>query len=294
MPRGLRGKEKNLFLRTTLHRIVHFASVRAENLPLSGAQPLENRLSLLGADGRVRIHRGHQDGRILIVAGLFLGEAVDVDVHVAGERDTAFIVNQDDLSRQMPALPFVNLKMQIAEIEHADLTERNLLLPAVSPQREDLFRLGRAIACQRLADVDIGPVQGVPLPEAVLPLILRFQAVRAFPAGQHPVEQRQQTAVIHIRVGDEHRLFHGVIVRQEAAEDGFHLLPIAGVARVDHQRPVAMSQDGRVATAGRLDQRQLRGLRQAVRGDPGREGRSPIGGQHLRKAANAVKGPVRG
>ena len=264
----------------------------AEHLPLPRAQALHDGPALLGAQRGVGVHRGHQHRRVLVVGRLFAGHAAHVDEDVAGEGDVVGIVDQHRLARQVAALALVDFKVQFPEPEKADLLQRLRLFAAGVPEAAHLVRVRRPIARQRLADADVGPVQRVLLPEARLAGVFQREARPGLFAGEHLVEQGQQAAVVHVRVGDEDALRHAVPIRQDAAEDRLHLLPVERVSAVDEQRLAAALQDGGVAAAGRLDQRDLRLLRHGVLRDPRREGLAPAVRQQLGEAADALEGLV--
>ena len=92
-----------------------------EDSPVSNAQPLQVGFANLTAKNRIGIHRCHQDGRILIVFCLFGCKAVEIDINITGKGDIVLIIDQNDLTGQMTALAFINLKVQIAKLKKADL-----------------------------------------------------------------------------------------------------------------------------------------------------------------------------
>ena len=58
----------------------------AEDGPFPGTETLHQRNPLFFAEVGVGVHRGHEDGRVAVVLGLFRGHAVDVHVYIAGYR----------------------------------------------------------------------------------------------------------------------------------------------------------------------------------------------------------------
>ena len=93
----------------------------AKDLPVTNAQAPHDGFSFLTAKLWVCIHRGHQDGCILIVLSLFSGQAMGIDVDIPCKGDIVVVVDQNDFAGQVSALSFVDLKMQIPEIKEADL-----------------------------------------------------------------------------------------------------------------------------------------------------------------------------
>ena len=99
-------------------------------------------------------------------------------------------------------------------------------------------------------------MERIALPEATPAGPLHEEGIPALAAEIHRAEQIQQTAVVHVRMGDEGEPGRGVEVRQQTAEQGQHLLPVAGVARVNEQVLPLMPEDAGVAAAGRLNEKQ--------------------------------------
>lgn len=108
-------------LRLLFYRVVFGCAVGAEDSPISYTQSAQDGLSLLSTKLRIGIHRGHKNRRVLIVLGLLRSKAVGVDIDISREGNVIVIVDEYHFSGKMAALTFVYLKMQITEIEEADL-----------------------------------------------------------------------------------------------------------------------------------------------------------------------------
>ena len=163
--------------------------MRPEYLPIPRTEPLKYCRSFPCAQLSIRIHRGHQYRRILVVFLLFGSKALDVDIDVARKDDMICVIYQYYLTGKMTALALIDLKMKIGKIEKADLGQQLALLPLIlSPHSQDLFRVGRRVLCQYLADVYIRSVQRIFFTEAVPSLTLRTQAGGALFACQHTVK----------------------------------------------------------------------------------------------------------
>ena len=95
--------------------------------------------------------------------------------------------------------------------------------------------------------------------------------------------------MIYIRVGDEGGPGGGIKVRKQLAEQGQHLLPVAGVARVNEQVLPSMPEDAGIAAAGRLNEEQVEILPEVMFRYPWAEGVPAAGGQRLAKSPDIVK-----
>lgn len=135
--------------------ILLFESVRAENLPFPDTKTLGDRFSFLGTKTGVCIDRGHQNRGVLVVFGLLGRESVDIDVYVACHGDMFGVIDQYDFAGQMPALSFINLKMEFFKIEKAYLREGGGQIFYIIPRSGDLFGIDRRVGRKNFADVDI-------------------------------------------------------------------------------------------------------------------------------------------
>ena len=97
-----------------------------KDLPVSNAQSLQNGLADLPAKHRVCIHGSHENRRVLIVFRLLRGKTMNIDVYISGESNAVLIIDQNDLTGQMSALSFKDLKEQVAELKKSDLGQRSL------------------------------------------------------------------------------------------------------------------------------------------------------------------------
>ena len=189
----------------------------------------------------------------------------------------------------MASLTLQDLKAQRSERPFPKLFQRPGLgrrYPADHLQR---LRCGGAVGGQGLADADIGRVERVALPEAAPAGPLHEQGIPALPAEIHRIEQIQQSAVIYIRVSDEGGPGGGIEIRKQLAEQGQHLLPVAGVARVNEQVLPPMPEDAGIAAAGRLNEKQVEILPEVMFRYPWAEGVPAAGGQRLAKSTDIVK-----
>ena len=107
----------------------------AKNLPVAHTQSSQDRLPLFSADFGICIHRGHQNRCVLVVFRLGCSESMDVDIDIAGKSNVVLIIDQNHFARKMPALSFVDFKMQITEIKEADLCQRSTKLRQILPGR---------------------------------------------------------------------------------------------------------------------------------------------------------------
>ena len=107
---------------------------------------------------------------------------------------------------------------------------------------------------QQLADIQVGSVEGICLPQAVVAHGIFGQIPGGEGADKDLIEILHQTAVIRIRVGQQEGLGGGVEIRDQRAQDGKRLLTVPGIAAVDAEDLSAAADDGRVTAAGGLDQ----------------------------------------
>ena len=148
-----------------------------ENLPVAHTQSSQDRLPLFSADFGICIHRGHQNRCVLVVFRLGCGEAVNVDVDIAGKGNMVLIINQNHFTRKMAAVSFVDFKMQINEIKETDLGQRSAKLRKILPGSDQLVGTHLFVGGKDLADVHIGAVQGIAFPEAVFAQIFTSKAL---------------------------------------------------------------------------------------------------------------------
>ena len=99
-------------------------AVGTEDAPVSDTQTAEDGLALCGAELGIRVHGGHEDGRVLIVLRLGRDQSLEVDVDIAGEGDVVVVIDQHQLTGQVTALALVDLEVQVPKIEKADLGQR--------------------------------------------------------------------------------------------------------------------------------------------------------------------------
>ena len=274
------------------HRILLRGAVGAEDPPVAHAQTAQDGLSLVGAEGGIRIHGGHQDGGILVMLRLGRDEALEIDVDVTGEGDVVVVIDQHDLSGQVAALALVDLEMQVAEVEKSDLGQGLPELGDPLPGDPQPGGIHAPVSRQELADVQIGPVDGILLPKAVFPPGLGDQILGRSVADNDLIEVLHQAAVIRVGVGQQQALGGSVEIGDQGAQDGQGLLAVAGVAAVHAQKPPAAADHGGIAAAGGLDEQDIGLIRDLMGGDPRLEALAPVPGQQLRKAADAVKGAV--
>ena len=267
-------------------------SMCAEDLPLAHAQAAQDGLALSGAELGVAVHGGHQNGGVAVMLRLGRDQVLEVDVDVAGEGDGVVVVDQDDLPGQMAALALVDLEVQVPEVEKAHLGQRFAQLRDMPPGGAEPGGGDAAVARQQLADVQIGPVEGIFLPEAVLPLGLGDEILRRAQGGDDLVEILHEAAVVRVRVGQQQALGNRVKIRDQGPDEGQCLLTVPGIAAVDAEDLAAGADKGRVAAAGRLDEKNVGVFRDLMGADPRLEALAPVPGQKLRKAADAVEGPV--
>ena len=90
--------------------IILGAAVGSEDLPVAHTQSAKDCVPFLTAKAGICIHRGHENGGILVVFCLLGGEPVDVDVHITGESNMVLIIDQDNFPREMSAISFINFK----------------------------------------------------------------------------------------------------------------------------------------------------------------------------------------
>ena len=105
----------------SFYAVILWRSRGAKDLPVTNAQAPHDGFSFLTAKLWVCIHRGHQDGGILIVLSLFSGQSMGIDVNISCESNVVIVVDQNDFTGQVSAFSFIHLKMQITEIKEADL-----------------------------------------------------------------------------------------------------------------------------------------------------------------------------
>ena len=108
------------------------------------------------------------------------------------------------------------------------------------------------------------------LPESSAAAVLCGEGDAALFTEIHRVEQIQQSTVVQICVSNKSRLFAGIKIRDDSVEEMEHFAAVAGVAGVYKEIFVAMAEDGGVAAAGRLDQREGY-LTDGVFRDPGKK-----------------------
>jgi len=130
-------------------------AVAAEYFPAAGTEALEYGLALTGAQLGVGVHRGHENGRVLIVLTLLGGHALYVHIYIAGECNVVSVVNEHDLSGEMSAASLVYLKFEITKAEEARLTYHALLGIAVRPGYSDLAGIAGGVLGECFAHLDI-------------------------------------------------------------------------------------------------------------------------------------------
>ena len=182
----------------------------AEYLPVACAEPLHDLVALLTAELGVRVHRGHENRRILVVGCLFGGHSFQIDVYIACEYQLVSVIYEDYLAGQMSALTFVYLEIQIAERIAA--YRYNGGFGAFRGTADDVyvFRIHWDKAGQGLAYADIWPVQRILFAESVPAAAFGAQTFGGFCTHINPIEQRQKTAVVNIRVRNQAFLFDAV------------------------------------------------------------------------------------
>lgn len=265
-----------------------------EDSPVAYTEPLQNGLAYLWTQNRIRVHRSHQDGGVLVVFRLLCSQTVHIDVNISRKGDVVQIVDQHDLAGQMSTLSFEYLKKQITKFEEADLGQGGAQIRNILPGHSQLVGIYRFIRGENFADVDIGPMQGILFPESVFSQIFILKAEGGFFADNDLIEQIHQAAVIYICMGQQKPLAYRIKFGDQGAQDGKHFILIAGIAAVYNESFTAAPDDGRVASAGRLDQDDLSLVGDPVGGDSGNELIGFGSCQKLCKFADGVKGPVGG
>ena len=263
-----------------------------ENLPVAHTQSSQDRLPLFSADFGICIHRGHQNRCVLVVFRLGCGEAVNVDVDIAGKGNMVLIINQNHFTRKMAAVSFVDFKMQITEIKETDLGQRSAKLRKILPGSDQLVGTHLFVGGKDLADIHIGSVQEIAFPEAVFALIFTAKALGRPAADDDFIKHIHETAMIHVRMGQQ-QTFVGCFKSGNAVlEDLQHFLSIAGITTV-HTEKFPMAFDHRSITAtGRLDQKDLGMIGDGMCGDSGNKLFTLGLSQKLCKLADTVKRPV--
>ena len=119
------------------------------------------------------------------------------------------------------------------------------------------------------------------------------KTLRSFRARVDRIEIREQSAVIDVRMGDEHFLLHSVESRYQLREYSSHLGAAVRISRIDEKIPAAAPDYRRIAAARRLDQDDVRIVGDAVLGDTRCEIRTARLRKQLAEAADAVERAVR-
>lgn len=132
-----------------------------ENLPFSYSQTLQNCISLFRTQFRIRVNGRHQDRCVLVVFRLFRGKAVCVYINITCKCYVIGIIDQNDLSGQMPAFAFINFKVKLTKAEEAYLRQRFFILVGTFPLFHDFIGLDRLILSQYLTDVNVRSMQRV-------------------------------------------------------------------------------------------------------------------------------------
>ena len=263
-----------------------------EDVPLAGSQQCRQFLSFCGAQGGIGVYAGHQVRRVVVVVRLLRRQFPDVDQNISGKDQPPLPLHQDQFTGQVAALALQDLEAKRTERPFAKHFQGLGLGRRYSADHPKRLRRSGAVGGQRLTNADVGSVERVPLPETALAGPLHEQGVPALPAEVHRVEQVQQSAVIYVRMGDKGGSGGRVEVRQQAAEQDQHLLPVAGVARVDEQVLPLMPEDAGVAAAGRLDEEQVEILPKVILRYTGPERIPPARGQGLAETPDVIKGFV--
>lgn len=163
-------------------------------------------------------------------------------------------LHQHQFSGQVASLPLIHLEVEIAKRPAADTFNRlGGLFISATDDLQDLRAWGM-VGGEDLADADIRCVEGILLPEAASSLPLHNQGVFAFLAEVYSGKQVQQSAVVHVSVGNQCGFPAGVKPWNQSAEQGERFLPVAGVACVHKEIHALMLQNTDVAAAGGLDE----------------------------------------
>ena len=232
--------------------------MRAEDLPLSRAEALQNGLALGCAELGGGIYRGHQDGRVLVVLRLLGCHAAHIDVDIPRKGDMVRVIDQHRLTGQMAAAALVDLEVKLSEIEKSYLRQRLAALLASPPSHGHLIGRDRAVAGHGLTHINIGTMQGILLTVAVRPLKFQPQTLSGSLPRDDLIEQREQSAMVHIRVCHQDPLVHPVKLRDPLTENGLHLLTVESVTAIHEKHFPAADDDGSIASARRLNQENLR------------------------------------
>ena len=72
-------------------------------------------------------------------------------------------------------------------------------------------------------------------------------------AGQDLIEHGKQTAVVHVRVGDEDTALNILEGRNQAAEDLFHFIAVYCITAIDKQILIVTANDKGITAAGGFD-----------------------------------------
>ena len=99
----------------------------------------------------------------------------------------------------------------------------------------------------------------------------RISVKNVRPEGIHHIEQRQQSAVVNIRVRDQTFLFDAVKFGNNASDHRQHFFLVAGIARINEQIIAAALDDRGIAAAGRFDQRHRSVIGNRMHSDTRRE-----------------------
>lgn len=70
----------------------------AKDFPVTNTQPPHDGFSFLTTKLGICIHRGHQDGRILVILSLFGGQSMGIDVNISCESNVVIVVDQNDFT----------------------------------------------------------------------------------------------------------------------------------------------------------------------------------------------------
>ena len=126
-------------------------------------------------------------------------------------------VDQHRFSCKMSAFALIQFKMQLTEIKGTGLFQ-HLMNFLFLPDYRYFFRLNRCVRCQDLADTDIRLMQRILFAESVPAAVFGAQTFGGFCTHINPIEKRQKTAVVNIRVRNQARFFHAVKFRDQRSE----------------------------------------------------------------------------
>lgn len=80
------------------YTMVFWRAVGTKDFPVAHSQSLQNSLPNLTTKNRIRVHRSHQNRRILVILRLDCGKAVDVNVNISGKSDVILIIDQNNFT----------------------------------------------------------------------------------------------------------------------------------------------------------------------------------------------------